>query len=96
MSRSISALRAMTDNELIAEHDKHAMHTQVGTNYFVQELERGSRERSTQAAQRLADESVKLARRSYVLTVAKRGHVPSGLCGGRPGALRGLSPHLGR
>jgi hypothetical protein len=73
MSRSISALRAMTDDQLIEEHDGHAVNTIVGTDYYVEELERRSRERATEASQRLADEGVKLSRRTYVLTWVSAG-----------------------
>jgi hypothetical protein len=68
MIRSIKALRAMTDENLIAEHDKHAERTVDSTSYYVEELDRRSRERATEASQRLADEGVKLSRRTYVLT----------------------------
>jgi hypothetical protein len=73
MSRSIRALREMTDDDLIAEHDQHATNTVVGTDYYVEELDRRSRERATEASQRLADEGVKLSRRTYVLTWVSAG-----------------------
>ncbi|MFD2341353.1 hypothetical protein FGG90_07555 [Clavibacter tessellarius] len=73
MSRSISALRAMTDEQLIKEHDEHTTHTVVGTGYYVEELDRRSRERATEASQRLADEGVKLSRRTHALTLVSAG-----------------------
>jgi hypothetical protein len=73
MSRSISDLRALTDDQLIKEHDSHAVNTIVGTDYYVEELDRRSRERATEASQRLADEGVKLSRRTYVLTWVSAG-----------------------
>ncbi|SQH21378.1 Uncharacterised protein [Jonesia denitrificans] len=33
MSRSLSDLHALSDDQLIAEHDERAQHTVVGTNY---------------------------------------------------------------
>jgi hypothetical protein len=58
----------MTDDDLIAEHDQRARNTVVGTDYYVEELDRRSRERATEASQRLADEGVKLSCRTYVLS----------------------------
>lgn len=63
MVRPIEELRKTPDDVLIAEHDEHARHTFVGTGYYIDELDRRSRERSTQAA-------LRLARRSFWLTVA--------------------------
>jgi len=68
MSRSIKSLRAMTDEQLIAEHDEQAKRTVVGTDDYVEELDRRSREAATKASQHLADEGVKLSRRTYLLT----------------------------
>lgn len=57
MVRSLGELRDVTDEELIVEHDRAALHTVVGTAYYVQELDRRSRERSTEASIRLAQQS---------------------------------------
>ncbi|MGA6128822.1 MULTISPECIES: hypothetical protein [unclassified Microbacterium] len=70
MVRTIDQLRAASDEELIAEHDRHAKHTSVGTGYYMEELDRRSRERSTEAANRLAAESHRLAKQSQRLAVA--------------------------
>lgn len=70
MSYTIAALRAASDEQLIEEHDQHARHTIVGTAYYMDELERRSRERATEAAQQLALASNRLAVRSHRLTVA--------------------------
>ena len=70
MTRSIDALRATPDEVLIAEHDARAVHTVVGTGYYLEELDRRSRERSTEASNRLATESHLLARRSQRLAIA--------------------------
>ncbi|WP_327008435.1 hypothetical protein OHA72_14985 [Dactylosporangium sp. NBC_01737] len=51
----------MPDDELIAEHDGHAKHTVVGTQYYLDELNRRAAERSAEATNRLAH-------RAYVLT----------------------------
>lgn len=57
MARSIGQLRGLSDEELVAEHDAKALNTIVGTDYYVQELDRRSRERSTEASIRLARQS---------------------------------------
>jgi hypothetical protein len=63
MVRKIEDLRSTPDEVLIAEHDARAVHTHVGTAYYLDELDRRSRERATEAAQRLSS-------RSYYLTIA--------------------------
>ena len=62
MVRRIEDLRRPSDDELIRKHDAPAQHTSVGTDYYVQELNRRSRDRST-------DATIPLARRTYVLSV---------------------------
>jgi len=69
MSYSIEKMRALSDEQLIAEHDDVAVHTIVGTDYYLSELERRSRDRATEASNRLAADSVKLARATFWLTV---------------------------
>lgn len=66
MSHTIENLRHLSDEQLIKEHDEKAKHTVVGTQYYVDELERRSRNRSDKAMHRLAVESQKLARRTYI------------------------------
>ena len=63
MAYAIEALRALSDDQLIADHDEKAKFTTVGTDYFMDELDRRSRERALEAANRLA-------RRSFWMTVA--------------------------
>lgn len=62
MVRSIKALRETSDEELIAEHDGHANSTVVGTQYYVDELNRRVQQRALEAADRLA-------RRAFWLTI---------------------------
>jgi hypothetical protein len=50
MVRTIEELRQTSDEDLIAEHDPLAVHTEVGTAYYMDELERRSRDRATRAA----------------------------------------------
>ena len=38
MSESYQELRALPDSELIAAHDREALHTVVGTAYYLDEL----------------------------------------------------------
>ncbi len=70
MVRKISELRETPDDVLIAEHDDLAVVTQVGTAYYMDELERRSRERSSERSHELAMESHRLANRTFWLTVA--------------------------
>lgn len=63
MIRSFDELMKATDDELKAEHDKHAIHTYVGTAYYADELNRRAADRITQA-------TIQLARRTYWLTIA--------------------------
>ncbi len=70
MVRKIVDLRATPDELLIAEHDRLAEHTQVGTDYYMHELERRSRERSAERSHELAMESHRLANRTFWLTVS--------------------------
>lgn len=45
MSHSYEQLRNLSDEELIAMHDKHAAHTCVGVSYYLDELARRDSER---------------------------------------------------
>lgn len=69
MSYSIEELRSLTDDQLISEHDEQARRTSVGVNYYLEELDRRSRERAVQASDRLARRSFGLAVTSTVLSV---------------------------
>jgi len=69
MIRKIAELRATPDAVLIAEHDEAAVHTFVGTGYYVEELDRRSRDRATEAALKLAEASHRLAARTFWLAV---------------------------
>lgn len=70
MSRSLSDLHALSDDQLIAEHDEHAKHTVIGTNYYVEELSRRAQERDALAMRQLAQASHSLSIRTLWLTVA--------------------------
>lgn len=70
MGYSIERLRGMSDDELVAEHDHAAKSTSVGVNYYLDELERRSRERSTVAANRLARNSFWLSAISTAIAIA--------------------------
>lgn len=69
MSYSIEKLRSLKDEELITQHDSHAQNTMVGVNYYLDELDRRSRERAVQASDRLARSSFRLTIASTVLSV---------------------------
>ncbi len=70
MVRSIAELRKTPDEVLVAEHDAHARNTVVGTGYYMDELERRSRERATEASNRLARRGFWLAVVSTVSSLA--------------------------
>lgn len=65
MIRTIEELRAASDEELIKEHDKKAESTSVGTQYYIEELDRRSRDRSQKASYDLSISTQQLARRTY-------------------------------
>ena len=49
MALSLSDLRNLTDDELVERHDSQAKTTVVGTQYFLDELNRRYQERQTKA-----------------------------------------------
>jgi hypothetical protein len=69
MVRKINELRATPDDVLIAEHDAAAVNTIVGTDYYMEELDRRSRDRFTQQSHQLAQRTYWLAVASAVLSV---------------------------
>lgn len=54
MAYTIKDLREMSEDRLIEEHDKIAMHVVMGTNYFLEELDRRSRNKFEKFATILA------------------------------------------
>jgi hypothetical protein len=46
MSYSLKQLHKLTDDEIIKQYDEQAIHTCVGINYYADELNRRSTERS--------------------------------------------------
>jgi len=68
MSYSIARLRELSDDDLIAEHDTQAMYTVMGTDYYLEELDRRSRERSDKASARLARASFWMGAASTLLS----------------------------
>ncbi|MEH0928705.1 hypothetical protein [Micromonospora sp. CPCC 205558] len=69
MVRGIEDLRATPDDVLIAEHDRHAQNTHVGTSYYMDELERRERRRAIEASDRLARRAYRLAWSNSVLAL---------------------------
>ncbi|UQU64905.1 hypothetical protein COUCH_00625 [Couchioplanes caeruleus] len=67
MVRKISDLRAASDEELIAEHDGHAVSTHVGTAYYMEELDRRDRNRAMAATEALARGAYRLTWANTVL-----------------------------
>jgi len=70
MSYSLSALQALSDEQLIAEHDSVAKNAGVGTAYYVDELNRRTAERASRANEAATAAALRLAGRSFWLTVA--------------------------
>jgi hypothetical protein len=70
MSYEIEALRTLPEEELVRLYNAQAKYTEVGIDYYAEELDRRSRERATQANIELSRESQKLARNSHTLTIA--------------------------
>lgn len=54
MSYSIKDLRELSEEQLIQEHDKRAVSTVMGTKYYVEELDRRSREKYEKATFKLS------------------------------------------
>lgn len=53
LARPLGKLRAMSDEELVKEHDFTAVSTQVGINYYLEELQRRRSARADQMMLRL-------------------------------------------
>ena len=53
MALSLSELRKLTDDELVEKYDCQATSTVVGTQYFMDELNRRYQERQTNATLRI-------------------------------------------
>lgn len=53
MAKTIAELRAMSDDELIEQHDTLAGTTQVGTGFYLAELERRQVDRQARQMLRL-------------------------------------------
>ena len=47
MSQSIEALRKLSDDEVIALHDSVAQHTQVGVQFYLDEVNRREQNKQT-------------------------------------------------
>ena len=72
MALSLSDLQKLTDDELVERHDAQAKTTVVGTQYFLDELNRRHQERQTKAMLRFTKW---MAGMTVVITVATLGNV---------------------
>ncbi|MCC2030910.1 hypothetical protein [Microbacterium allomyrinae] len=70
MAETFAQMRAMTDEELVKQHDESARNTTVGLAHYEDELRHRDLTRSAAASTRLAEESHRLARQSHKLTIA--------------------------
>jgi hypothetical protein len=66
MAESIKQLRQLTDDEIIARHDKHAQSTSVGTNHYLTGLARRDQEKHDQVMLDLTEKMLE-----YTETVVK-------------------------
>lgn len=53
MAKTIAELRTLSDDELIEQHDKLAESTQIGTGFYLAELERRQADRQSRQMLRL-------------------------------------------
>lgn len=65
---SIEQLRKMSDQELIREHDRIANQTEVGLQYFLDELRRRENERTNEQMRVLSEAVSKMTWRIELLT----------------------------
>lgn len=65
MSHSMKKLRELSDDQLVKEHDIQAKNTHVGTQYYIDELNRRANERSWKESYDLSVETQRLAKRTY-------------------------------
>lgn len=70
MVTTVANLRAMSDEEVIREHDAQGNNKGVSSSFYLDELRRREAERAEAASYALAAESHNLARRAYWLAVA--------------------------
>ena len=61
MGLTIAQLHALTDEQVVQQHDETAVHMSPGTDYWMMELERRSRERATEAGENYARLSFRLS-----------------------------------
>lgn len=69
MSYSLSDLKSLSDEQLVAGHDDHAKTTVVGVSYFLAELRHRELQRLAQSQQRAAEKMERLTKWITWLTV---------------------------
>jgi hypothetical protein len=69
MQPQVARLRAMSDEELVAQLDRIAEHTQVGSQFYLDELRRRETDRQTAAMLRFTNTIRRLTWVIAVLTV---------------------------
>lgn len=70
MGLKIAELKALTDEKVIASYDKHAATFSPATGFWMEEIERRSRDRATTATNRLARNSFYLSIVSTAIAIA--------------------------
>ncbi len=70
MAHTIRDLRAATEDELVELRDQSAVNTQVGVNYYLDELRRRDQASALEASHKLAVASFRLTIVNAVLAVA--------------------------
>lgn len=73
MAYTIRDLRNLSDDDLIAEHDKIAPNTMVGTQYYRDEIRAREFQRAAEKADEIAAASLEVARQATFL--ARRAYV---------------------
>lgn len=70
MAHTVAALRALSDEELIAIHDQAAVNASGGITYYLDELKRRDQERAIASSHRLAVSSFVLSTVNALLAMA--------------------------
>jgi hypothetical protein len=68
MALKLTALQAMSDEELIRTYDEMAPGTMVGLDWYREELNRRAYERDAEAMRRLTEQTVRLTEQTARLT----------------------------
>ena len=68
MSYSWRELKALSDEQLVEAHDRQALSTEVGVNYYLEELRHRDQRTIAESQQRIAEGVLRLTERITFLT----------------------------